>query len=137
MIQVSDAFGGASATIGQHLDTAGRLLEAVRSAGSQAQILPFLSHLRAVAAEADAAMAAALASMEGTGSVGDGEFARLFSAGSAHGAMLGFCRSFETDPSEHVRMACAAGEAVLSGMDIRPEHARVIMAMRERISRMS
>jgi len=121
----------------QHLDVVRRLLGAVRSGDPQVAISLFLSHLRAVATETEEAMAVALASMEGTGTIGDGEFARLRLAGTAYGTMLKFCRFFEKDPAEHVRKACAAGEVILTVINVRPEYAKIIVAMQERISRMS
>jgi hypothetical protein len=136
MIQVVDATGGATTAM-QHLGAVIRLLDAVRSGDPETGTPSFLAHLRAVVAETNSAMSDAIAALGAKGSLDDGEFSRLLAAGSAHGVMLGFCRTFEQDPSDGVRMACAAGEMILAGVDKRPEAAAVLRMMNERLERMS
>jgi hypothetical protein len=137
LIQVNNAMDGTVATVEQHLVAATALLEAVRSGGRQLDILPFLAHLRTVALEADAAMAEALTALDDTGSLEDKVFARFYAAGSAHGALLMFCRSFTEDESDHVRLACASGVVILESIAVRPEYAKVILAVQERLAKES
>jgi len=132
LIQVDDVLD-ATPAMDQNIREAIRLIETVRAEASQAAILLFIGHMRDVAREADEAMAGALACLDRTGSIDDESFAKVYAAGSSHATMLMFCHSFEKDPSDHVRLACASGEIVLRQTVISPDYVRVIKAVQERL----
>jgi hypothetical protein len=131
MIQVDD---DATATMEQHLAEAVGLIETVRREATQAVIMPFLEHLRGVVNEANEAMSAAVVCLNNTGTLDNQSFAKVYAAGSTHGAMVMFCRALANDPSDHVRLAGATGEIVLSTMETTPDHASVIEAVQKRLN---
>lgn len=122
-----------TATSGATLEKAARLVEAVRATGLQRDTLEFLTHVRAVAREADEAMAEAIPALRDAGTLGNSVFARVYAAGVSHSAMMAFCESLAADPAEAVRLAGAAGAYVLGRIASSPEHVKVIMAMKERL----
>jgi hypothetical protein len=129
MIQVDDA----TATMEWHLAKAFGLIETVRSEATQAAIMPFLEHLRVVVNEASEAMSMAVACLNDNDILDDQLFIKVYAAGSTHGAMVAFCRGLTNDSSDHVRLAGATGEIVLSKMETTPAHTRVIEAVQKRL----
>ncbi len=105
----------------------------VRDEGREA-IDPFIDHLREVVREVDGSMAAAADSMERSGGrVEDAEFQRTYRAGCIHSSMVAYCRALAEDSSEEVRMAGAAGEILLFGIDRSDRAVRVVTAMQARL----
>lgn len=114
-----------------------RLLETVRTEASQAAILPFIRHMAEATRNADEALAGAAACMDAKGDIDNEWFSKVFAAGSIHGAMRVFCQSFENDPSDHVRLACASGTIALGQVAVSADTVRVILAMQKRLENKS
>jgi hypothetical protein len=131
MIQVDDS---AATTMEQHFAEVVRLIEKVRSEATQTAIMPFLEYLRGVANEANEAMFAAVICLNNIGALDEQSFTRVYSAGSTHGTMVMFCCALANDPSDHVRLAGAAGEIVLSKMETTPDYVRVIEVVQKRLN---
>jgi hypothetical protein len=131
MILVDDY---ATATMEWHVAEAVRLIETVRSEATQAFIMPFLKHLCGVVNEANEAMSAAVVCLNNIGTLDNQTFAKVYATGSTHGAMVMFCRALVNDLSDHVRLAGATGEIVLSQMETTLDHVRVIKVVQERLN---
>ncbi len=132
MIHIDDALD-TTPLIDHSVREAIRLLEAVRADASQAAILPFIRHMAGATRTVDEALAGALACLDSKGDLDDEWFAKVFAAGSIHGAMTVFCQSFDSDPSDHVRLACASGMVALGQVAVSAGTGRVLMAMQKRL----
>jgi hypothetical protein len=114
-----------------------RLLGEVRKGGRMADVFPFLSHVRNALREAESAMVEAGRLITETGRLDDEMFSKVYAAGALVGSISAMCEDHRHDPSNHVRLACAAAIVLIEKIELHPTDRAVVETMQARLGRMS